>query len=93
MLCCCLVVKLCPTLRDPMDQSTPGSLVFHCLPEFGQIRVGNFDDTVQSCLVQYGLGEEGPDDIPQLCSLAHTFPRHYRGAKITRNGDLNHFFL
>ena len=24
MACCCLVIKLCPTLRDPMDQSTPG---------------------------------------------------------------------
>ena len=30
-----------------MDQSTPGPPVFYCLPEFGQIHVGRFDDTVQ----------------------------------------------
>ena len=45
--CCCLVIKSCPTLCDSMDQSTPGPPVFHCLPEFGQIHVGSFDDTVQ----------------------------------------------
>ena len=25
----------------------PGPPVFHCLPEFGQIHVGSFDDTIQ----------------------------------------------
>ena len=46
--CChCLVVKLCPTLRDPMDQSMPGPPVFHCLLELGQIHAGSFNDTVQ----------------------------------------------
>ena len=45
--CCCLVIKLCPTLRDPMDQSMPGPPVFHCLPELGLIHVGRFDVTVQ----------------------------------------------
>ena len=44
---CCLVIKPCPTLHDPMDQSTPGPPVFHYLLEFGQIHVGRFDDTVQ----------------------------------------------
>ena len=44
---CCLVVKLCLTLCDPMDQSTPGPPIFHCLPELGQIHVRCFDDTVQ----------------------------------------------
>ena len=40
LLCCfCLVVQLCPTLRDSMDQSTPGTPVFHCLPQFGQTHV------------------------------------------------------
>ena len=29
--CCCSVTKLCPTLCDPMDCSTPGFPVFHCL--------------------------------------------------------------
>ena len=30
--CCCLVVKLCPTLWDPMDCSPPGSSVHGILP-------------------------------------------------------------
>ena len=46
--CCCLVVKSSPTLCDPMDQSTPGPPVFHCIPELGQIHVGSFNDTVQT---------------------------------------------
>ena len=44
--CCCLVIKLCPTLRDPMGQSMPGPPVFHCFPELGQIHVASFSDTV-----------------------------------------------
>ena len=31
--CCCSVAKLCPTLCDPMDCSTPGFPVLHYLPE------------------------------------------------------------
>ena len=37
--CCCSVTESCPTLCDPMDCSTPGSPVFHSLPEFAQIHV------------------------------------------------------
>ena len=29
---CCLVIKSCPTLCDPMDCSTQGSSVLHYLP-------------------------------------------------------------
>ena len=29
--CCCSVTKLCPTLCNPMDCSTPGFIVFHFL--------------------------------------------------------------
>ena len=32
----CLDVKACPILCNPMDWSTPGSSVFHCLLEFPQ---------------------------------------------------------
>ena len=35
--CCCSVVKLCPTLCDHMDCSTPGFPILHYLPEFAQI--------------------------------------------------------
>ena len=37
--CCCSVAKSYPTLCDPMDCSTPGSPVLHCLLEFAQICV------------------------------------------------------
>ena len=35
--CCCSVAKLCLTLCDPMDCSTPGFPVLHYFPEFAQI--------------------------------------------------------
>ena len=35
-LCCCCVAKSCLTLCDPMNYSTPGFSVLHCLPEFAQ---------------------------------------------------------
>ena len=38
-LCSCSVTQSYPTLCDPMDCSTPGFLVFHCLPEFAQAHV------------------------------------------------------
>ena len=34
-------------MSDSSDQTMPGPPVFHCLPEFGQIHVGSFVDTVQ----------------------------------------------
>ena len=37
--CCCLATKTCLTLRDPMDCSTPGFPVLHCLLEFVQTHV------------------------------------------------------
>ena len=41
--CCCRpVIQSCPTLRDPMDCSTPGFPVLHYLPEFAQTPVLSF---------------------------------------------------
>ena len=37
--CCRSVAKLCPTLSDPMDLSTPGFPVLHYLPQFAQTHV------------------------------------------------------
>ena len=37
--CCCSVAKQRLTLWNPIDCSTPGSPVLHCLPEFSQIYV------------------------------------------------------
>ena len=33
----CSAIRLCPTLRDPMDCSTPGFPLLHYVPEFAQI--------------------------------------------------------
>ena len=45
--CCSSAGKLCPTLGDPMDGSTPGYSVFHCLTEFAQTHVHWFGDAIQ----------------------------------------------
>ena len=36
-----------PTLRNPMDYSTPGFPVHHQLPELAQIHVHQVDDAIQ----------------------------------------------
>ena len=45
----CSVAQSCPTLRDPMDCSTPGFPVLHYLPEFAQTHVHPVGDASQSC--------------------------------------------
>ena len=45
--CYCSVVKLCPTLCDPMDCSTPSFPVPHHLPEFAQVHVHQIGDATQ----------------------------------------------
>ena len=45
--CCCSVAKLCSTLWNPMDCSTPGSLVLHYLPEFAQTHVHWASNAIQ----------------------------------------------
>ena len=44
---CCSVAKSRLTLCNPMDRSTPGFPVFHCLPEFAQIQVHWVGDAIQ----------------------------------------------
>ena len=44
---CCSVTKLCLTLCNPMDCSTPGFRVFHYLPEFAQTHVLWVSDAIQ----------------------------------------------
>ena len=43
----CSVAKLCPTLWDPVDCSTPDSSVFHCLPELAPIHAHWVGDAIQ----------------------------------------------
>ena len=45
--CCCSVTKLCLTLCDLMECSTPGFLVLHYLLEFAETHVHWVDDTIQ----------------------------------------------
>ena len=48
VICCfCAVSKSCPTLWDPMDCSTPGFPVLHCLAEFAQTHVHWVGDAIQ----------------------------------------------
>ena len=49
-LCCCLcrsVAKSYLTLCNPVDCSTPGFLVLHCLPDLAQIHIHRVGDTIQ----------------------------------------------
>ena len=41
------VTQLCPTLRDPMNRSTPGLPVHHELLEFTQTHVRRVSDAIQ----------------------------------------------
>ena len=54
---CCLVTKLCPTLWDPMDCTTPGFPVPHSLPEFTQTHVHWVSDAIQ---VSHSLSRPSP---------------------------------
>ena len=45
--CCCSVTNSCLTLCDPINSSTSGFCVPHCLPEFAQIHVHWVNDTIQ----------------------------------------------
>ena len=44
---CCSVVKLCLTLCNPVNCSTPGFPVLHCLPEFAQTHIHWVSDAIQ----------------------------------------------
>ena len=44
---CCSVTQSCPTLRNPMDCSTPGFPVPHHLADFAQVHVHCIDDAIQ----------------------------------------------
>ena len=47
---CCSVIKLCAILCDPMDCSTPGFPVLHCLPDLAQTHVHWVRDAIQPSL-------------------------------------------
>ena len=45
--CCCPFTQSCPVLYDPMNCSTPGLTVPHCLPKFAQVHVHCISDAIQ----------------------------------------------
>ena len=54
--CCFLVTKLCPTLCNPMDCSTPGFPVLHYLQEFAQAHAHFrqwYNPTISSSVVPF----------------------------------------
>ena len=58
-----IIAESCPTLCDPMDCSTPGSYVLHCLPEFAQTHVHRVGDAIQPS-----------PSLPPLFLLTSIFP-------------------
>ena len=46
VVCCCSVIKLCPTICDPMNCSAASSPVLHYHPEFAQIHVRWVSDAI-----------------------------------------------
>ena len=49
------VTQLCPTLRDPMNRSTPGLAVHHQLPEFTQTHVHWVGDATNHLILCFPL--------------------------------------
>ena len=45
--CCCSVTNSCLTLCDPINSSTSGFCVPHCLPELAQTHVYRVSDAIQ----------------------------------------------
>ena len=60
-----LTAKLCLTVSEPMDSSTPGFPVLHYLPEFAQIHLHWVNDAIQATL---------PLWPPMLSSCPQSFP-------------------
>ena len=46
MICCCSVTKLCSTVSDPVNCSSPGFPVLYYLPEFEQTHVCWVSDAI-----------------------------------------------
>ena len=60
----------CPTLRDPMNHSTPGLPVHHHLPEFTQTHVHRVGDAIQP---SHPLSSPSPP-APQSLPASESFP-------------------
>ena len=79
LCCCCSVAKLCPTLCDPMDCSTPGFLVLQYLLELAQTHVHWVGDAIQPSHQHLGRGVKRQKKKNHLCKrrLQRTQTQHY----------------
>ena len=69
---CCSVAKLCLTLCNPLDYSTPGCPFLHYLPEFTQIHIHWVNDAIQWCYAsQY---HPFSSSCPQSFPASGSFP-------------------
>ena len=75
------VAQLCPTLRDPMNRSTPGLPVHHQLPEFTQTHVYRVSDAIQP---SHPLSSPSPPafNLPQHQGLFQGVSSSHQVAKV-----------
>ena len=79
--CCCSVTKLCLTLCDLMECSTPGFLVLHYLLEFAETHVHWVGDAIQP---SYPLSSHSPPafNLSQHEGLFHWVSSSHQVAKV-----------
>ena len=79
--CCYPVAKLCPTLCDPMDGSTPGFPIHYQLSEFTQTHVHWVSDAIQPA---HPLSSPSPPafNLPHHQSLFQWVSSSYQVAKV-----------
>ena len=77
--CCCSVAKLCPTLCNPMNCSTPGFPVLHYFLEFAQTHVHWVDDAIllSSSVVPFSC----PQSFPSIRVFSSELTLHIRWSK------------
>ena len=71
--CCCSVTQSCLTLCNPMDWSTPGFSVLHCLPELAQTHVHWVGDAIQPSQPLYSTCTVKHTKAQPLVEDAHTW--------------------
>ena len=77
VVCCWSVAKLCLTLWDPVDHSTPGFPVLQYLLEFAETRVHWVDDAIQ-CLILHLPLFLLPSIFPSIRVFSNDLALHIR---------------
>ena len=77
------VAQSCPTLCYPMDCSTPGFPVLHCLPEIAQIHVHRVCDAISFSAILFS-------SVPQSLPASGSFPMSWLFASGGKVLELQH---